>query len=119
MLDIFDDAGFLPRLKLEIVVFGKTLVAHLVDYAVPLSRGRHQLNFLEGARQRLFGVDMLADRHRRHRDREVRMIRNHDGNGIECVRHFIKQLAPVLIDLRIRETAGGFLHVDTRRIHVA
>lgn len=117
--NVLDDSGVFPCLELEIIPFGVALVAHLVDYLVLFCRFHHQLDLVERACHRLLGIDVLAERHRQHTDREVREVRNPDRNGVDLVAHLVEHLPEILEARHVRELLQRLFGVRGPHVYVA
>ena len=117
---ILDDARFHPRLELEVVGFGMSLVTHLSHHVRTLACGFHQqLGFVEGACHRLFHVYVLARCQCQHGDREVRVVGRSDGYGVEVLSGLVEQLAEVAELLCLRVHADYLLCMRCTHVYVA
>ena len=96
-----DDAGLGPGFELEVVVPRMALVAHLGDQARAGRHGDEAFDFAKRLRERLLDVDVLAPRERVHRQREVRVVRRGDDDGVDRVPGLL-QHGP-----QVAETRGG------------
>lgn len=106
--DVFDDPGFGPRLELEKVRTGVTLVSHLGDHTGAGGLGHEQLDLLKGVGQRFLEVDMLAGRHTGHRYREVGKIGRGNRDRVEFVSFPRQHLAEVAVERNVAESGAGF-----------
>ncbi len=91
-VDVFDD--------LVRAFGGVVLIAHLGDDFVFLRGFAERARFAQCVGQRLFDVDMLAERHRQDRGRRVAMIRRGDDDAVDVFIHLIEHLAEVGVGLR-------------------
>ncbi|MPM02720.1 hypothetical protein SDC9_48975 [bioreactor metagenome] len=100
---IFDDAGLFPCLKLKIIRFRMSLIAHLSYHAILFSSPYHQFHFVESMCHRLFNKDMFTQRHREHGGREMTVVRRSDANRIDFISHFVEHHPEILIARSIGE----------------
>lgn len=93
--DVFDDAGFAPCLKLEIVGTGMPLVAHLRGDTAACGEVHHALALAKGVGEWFFAVDVLAERHGQHGDGEVCVVGGGDDDCVDLIAHCVEHLAEV------------------------
>ena len=62
---------------------GRALVAHLGAHPFLTCRLAHQASFPDRVGQRLLAIDVLAQTHRRHRGRGVRVVGRRDDDGVD------------------------------------
>ena len=116
---ILDDAGIHPRLELEVVGLGVTLITHLCRQIGAFAGGLHQqFGLVEGARQRLLDINMFARSQRQHRNREVRMIGRRNRHGIEEVACLVEEFAEVAEKLGLGIHRHHLLGVFGAHIHI-
>ena len=116
---ILDDSGVLPCLELEVVALRVALVTHLGHYAVFLFSLHHELALIEGMSHRLLHVYIDSQRHGKHADREVAVVRSTDADSIDLVSHFSEHLAEILITWNVRMPLKGLLSMFRTHVDVA
>ena len=114
-----DDAAPDHQLGGQLRRMRRDLDAHLRHQASLACLGRQHAGLVDRRRQRLLHVDVLAERHRRHRDRRVHVIRRRDVDRVEVVGLLAEELAPVLVDPHVGEQllhrlGAGQVHVGHR-----
>ena len=114
-----DDAAPNHQLGRQLRRMRRDLDAHLRHQASLACLGRQHTGLVDRRRQRLLHVDVLAERHRRHGDRRVHVIRRRDVDGVEVVGLLAEELAPVLVDPHVgkqllHRLGAGQVHVGHR-----
>ncbi len=117
--DVLDDAGLGPRLELEVVVAGVSLVPHLGDDAGLRGGRRQQFDFAKRLCERLLDVDVLPVPHRVHRRREMGMVGRGDDHGVELRAHLVEHRAEVPKRGNRRKQPAQFGGVRGIEVHVA
>ena len=111
------------------------LVAHLCRHAVLPGHERHPPRFLNGVRERLLHVDVLAHFHRHDGGRRMDVVRRRDGERVNLghvlehvpvipvplgVRKFLERiLAPVPVRVAQRDNVFGLARHDVRKSFAA
>ncbi len=118
--DIFDDPGFFPCLKLEIIGFGVSLITHLGYHIRIFQRSfNQQFRFIKCSGQRFFHVNMFSGFQREHTNGKMRMVGCRNHNGIEILSGFIKHHAEIFECFGFRVVRHCFFSMFCSQIHIA